>query len=344
MNAETKKRNVIIDCDPGIDDCLALMLALKSPELNILGITTVCGNVPASLGAKNALKILKRCGRLDIPVYVGEEKPLQREYISAQDTHGEDGLGDSGIPEVTETVPFYGAVDFLNRTLAEAEKVSVIALGPLTNIALALKKNPESWTYTEAFVSMGGSFKSFGNCSPVAEYNYWCDPHAASYVYRHLPVKIQMIGLDVTRKIVLRPDILEYISQICPEEGEFLRRITRFYFDFHWAQEQVLGCVINDPLAVAYFIDPSLCQGRDMYTDIATEGIALGQSVCDEMGIWKKEPNSHVLLKTDSVRFMKLFLERIAGAKEPQLSGILKQLYPGETLTGDLSERKGGVG
>ena len=330
MNAEMKRKNVLIDCDPGIDDCLALMLALQSPELNVLGITTVCRNVPASQGAKNALKVLKRYGRLDIPVYTGEEHPLKREYISAQDTHGEDGLGDSGIPDVAETVPMQGAVDFLNQTLKDREDVSVIALGPLTNIALALEKKPEAWKRTQAFVSMGGSFKSFGNCSPVAEYNYWCDPDAAAYVYRNLPVKIHMVGLDVTRRIVLRPDLLEYISQISPQEGEFLRKITRFYFDFHWVQEEVLGCVINDPLAVAYLIDPSLCSGIDLYTDIVTEGIALGQSVCDEKGIWKKKPNSHVLTQTDPVRFMHLFLERTAGARDPQLSRVLGQLYPGE--------------
>ena len=328
MNAENKKRNVILDCDPGIDDCLALMLALRSPELNVLGITTVCGNVPAALGAKNALKILKRYGRLDIPVYVGEEKPLRREYVSAQDTHGEDGMGDSGLSEVEEVSPLPGAVDFLNRTLKEQQEVSVIALGPLTTVAKALEADPQAWRRLREFVSMGGSFKSFGNCSPVAEYNYWCDPDAAAFVYENLPVRIHMIGLDVTRKIVLRPDILEYICQICPEEGEFIRKITRFYFDFHWEQEEVLGCVINDPLAVAYFIDPSLCRGLDLYTGVAVEGIALGQTVCDEKGFWKKAPNSRVLTQTDTEGFMRLFLSRVAGAEEPQLSRVLRQLYP----------------
>ena len=148
-----------------------------------MGITTVCGNVPAALGAKNALKILKRYGRLDIPVYVGEEKPLRREYVSAQDTHGEDGMGDSGLSEVEEVSPLPGAVDFLNRTLKEQQEVSVIALGPLTNVAKALEADPQAWRRLREFVSMGGSFKSFGNCSPVAEYNYWCDPDAAAFVY-----------------------------------------------------------------------------------------------------------------------------------------------------------------
>lgn len=347
---------VIIDCDPGIDDSLALMLAAASPELEILGITTVSGNVPARMGAENARKVLKQVNRLDIPIYVGEEVPLKEKYVDAMDTHGRDGMGESFLPAVPGEFPEKSAVEFLEETLtkrfertfgemfegtleeklrdnagqAEESKISILALGPMTNLAKVFSKKPELIGRVHRLVSMGGSFKSHGNCSPVAEYNYWCDPDAAAYVYRNLPVKIHMVGLDVTRRIVLRPDLLEYISQISPQEGEFLRKITRFYFDFHWVQEEVLGCVINDPLAVAYLIDPSLCSGIDLYTDIVTEGIALGQSVCDEKGIWKKKPNSHVLTQTDPVRFMHLFLERTAGARDPQLSRVLGQLYPGE--------------
>lgn len=197
------RQKVIIDCDPGIDDSLALMLALTSPELDVVGITTVSGNVPSDMGAKNALKILNHLDRLDIPVYQGAATPLKRDYVDAMDTHGEDGLGESYLPEVSSVPIHDNAIEFINQTLADNPNLTIIALGPLTNIALAYQAQPDVWNNCTRFVSMGGNFKSFGNCSPVAEYNYWCDPDAANYVYQHLPVKIEMIGLDVTRKLCL---------------------------------------------------------------------------------------------------------------------------------------------
>ncbi len=178
MNATLRKK-VIIDCDPGIDDSLALMLALASPELDVLGITTVAGNVPSDLGAKNALKILAHCHQLKIPVYRGSDRPLKRDYVSAQDTHGNDGLGQSKLPEIHKNY-HSNACEFINETLRKEQDVTLIALGPLTNIALAHQKDPKAWQNCTRFVSMGGNFKSFGNCSPVAEYNYWCDPDAAA--------------------------------------------------------------------------------------------------------------------------------------------------------------------
>ena len=239
MNA----KKIIIDCDPGIDDTLALMLALCSPELEILGITVVSGNVPARQGAANALKVLNWMNRPDIPVYLGEELPLTVPYADAMDTHGEDGLGDSHYPEVTDRTFHTNGVEFLARTLHQAaldqDPVSVIALGPLTNLAKVIQNDPESLAGLGECVSMGGSYKSHGNCSPVAEYNYWCDPHAAEIVYRafeELPIlqnkKIHMVGLDVTRTIVLTPDLLEYMCYVNPAIGERIRTITRFYLIF----------------------------------------------------------------------------------------------------------------
>lgn len=323
MNA---KRKIIIDCDPGIDDTLALMLALSSPELEVIGITIVCGNVPTDIGAENALKVLKFMNRLDIPVFYGEELPLKREYVSAQDTHGMDGLGESNYPAVTEAEVKKDAVNFLIHTLQTQKDVSIIAIGPLTNIAKALQKKEEVFENLDELISMGGSYKSHGNCSPVAEYNYWCDPDAAKYVYENLPKKIHMVGLDVTRKIVLTPNILEYMQIVDKEKGEFIKRITGFYYDFHWKYERVIGCVINDPLAVAYFINRELCQGFDSYTTVETEGIGIGQSITDAMDFWKKEPNSHVLTEVDPREFMTMFLTRVFGQDEQEIRKILLQI------------------
>ena len=305
-----EKRKVIIDCDPGIDDSLAILLALNSDELEVLGLTITSGNVPARMGAKNALKTLQIANRLDIPVYVGEEFPLQRKLITAQDTHGEDGIGENFYDDVKGEI-LEGGVDFIIDTLKREEKVSIIALGPLTNIAKALMKDKDAFDNLDEFVSMVGAFRIHGNCSPVAEFNYWVDPHAADYTYKHLPKKIHMVGLDVTRKIVLTPNIIEFINRIEKEKSKFITEITRFYIDFHWQQEGIIGCVINDPLAVAYFIDRNLCKGFDSYVEVVHDGVAIGQSIVDSFNFYKKEPNAHVLTQTDEKAFMKMFLKRI---------------------------------
>lgn len=324
MDATTTQK-VIIDCDPGIDDSLALMLALASPELEILGITTVAGNVPSDLGAKNALKILNHCHRLDIPVYCGASKPLKRTYVSAQDTHGADGLGESKLPEVSH--PYHlGASDFINQALYNEPDLTIITLGPLTNIAQAHQKAPAAWKNCGRLVSMGGNFKSFGNCSPVAEYNYWCDPDAAAYCFDNLPLKIEMVGLDVTRKMLFTPNILELIRQTRPKEADFIQKITRFYFDFHWQYEKVIGCVINDPLAVAYTLWPELCQGFAAHTKIATTGFALGQSIVDEKNFWQAPANSFVLTQVNALAAMKLFLSRACGLDPDMLEQTLPQI------------------
>ena len=305
-----EKRKVIIDCDPGIDDSLAILLALNSPELEVLGLTICSGNVPASLGAKNALKALQMCQRLDIPVYVGEEVPLKRELVTAQDTHGEDGVGENFYEDVDAKI-HYGGVDFIIDTLKNNKDVSIIALGPLTNIAKAIMKDKKAFDNLDEFISMGGAFRIHGNCSPVAEFNYWVDPHGADYVYKNLPKKIHMVGLDVTRKIVLTPNIIEFISRLDKDMAKYITEITRFYIDFHWEQEGIIGCVINDPLAVAYFIDRSLLKGFDSYVEVVHDGVAVGQSIVDSFNFYKNEPNAHVLTEVDEKAFMKMFLKRI---------------------------------
>lgn len=329
MNA----KKVIIDCDPGIDDVLALLLALRSPELDVLGITVVCGNVPTTQGAENALKVLSLLDRLDVPVYLGETKPLVRDYVDATDTHGADGLGESFLPNVTDVRPKEGAIQFLTQTLSEQKDVSIIALGPLTNIARLIQDYPTCLDGLSELVTMGGSYKSHGNCSPVAEYNYWCDPDAAKVVYEafesHPALRqkqIQMIGLDVTREIVLTPNLVTYMTCLFQEIGNFIRNITRFYFDFHWKQEGVIGCVINDPLAVAYCIDHSLCKGFSAHTTVETAGISLGQTVVDTYDFWKKEKNSHILTETDPYRFMTFFITHVFGADASDVRHVLRQI------------------
>lgn len=316
------KKKIIIDCDPGIDDSLAIMLAVKSEEVEILGITITSGNVHAKKGAENALKILKELGRLDIPVYIGDGKPLKRELIIAEDTHGEDGLGESFLPLVSEVRYKENAVGFILDAIKEKD-VTIIALGPLTNIAKCLIKDKSGMRNLKELVLMGGAFKSFGNCSQVAEFNFWVDPHAAELVFKELDKKITMVGLDVTRQCVLTPNYIEMIKQFNEPLGNLIVKITRFYVDFHWQQERTLGCVINDPLAIAYFINPELCSGKEYYVDIVTEGKAIGMSLVDEGNFYRNKPNCLVLTDVDSKGFMEMLLTRLFPENKEDILNVL---------------------
>ncbi len=303
------RKKVIIDCDPGIDDSLAIMLALSLEEIEVLGITIVCGNSPTEMGAGNAAKVLRQMNRSDIPIFTGECTPLKRDYVNALDTHGSDGLGESFLDPVEGFVPQKDAVSFLEETILRTH-CSVIELGPMTNLARLIQKNPDAFAAIDELVSMGGAFKSHGNCSPVAEYNYWADPDAAALVYATAAKQkrmIHMIDLDVTRQIVLTPDLIAYLKRLDENTGSFVQAITKFYLDFHWEWEHMIGCVINDPLAVAYFTDHSLCSGFDAYTAVETGGISIGQTVIDSMNFYKKESNSIVMTQTDPVRFFTFF-------------------------------------
>lgn len=317
------KRKVIVDCDPGIDDALAIILALKSKEIEVVGITTVSGNVESLQGAKNALKVLKLLGRLDIPVYLGESKPIKRELVTAQDTHGEDGLGETFLEEVSSEYIRENGVDFILNTLKNQENVSIIALGPLTNLCRAIEKDSETFHRVKEIVSMGGAYKSHGNCSPVAEFNYWVDPHGAREFLKKFNGEFTMVGLDVTREIVLTPNLREMIHQFKDEIGDFIYDITRFYVDFHWEQERTLGCVINDPLAVEYFINRELCEGFKAYVDIACEDISMGQSVVDVADFYKKRKNVFVLDKVNSKEFMVSFLNKIFPIHKEDIKNVL---------------------
>ena len=232
-------KKVIIDCDPGIDDSLALILALKSPELDVVGITICAGNVPVELGGVNAYKVLKLMDRVDIPIYLGDNKPLKRELVTAQDTHGEDGLGEV-LPmiEIPEGVIQLGAVDYLIQTLKNSDDVSIIALGPMTNLAKAVEREKNILKKAERIVSMGGAFRTNGNCSQVAEFNYWVDPQSVNVVFENVDKAIELIPLDVTPLAVayfIKPELCKGVLthlecvQDGPAMGQSLIDIGDFY-------------------------------------------------------------------------------------------------------------------
>lgn len=323
-------KKIIIDCDPGIDDSLAIMLAFNSPEVEVVGITIVAGNSPVTMGFQNAKKILSFLGRLDVPVFVGADRPRVREYVNALDTHGEDGLGESFLPEVPgQEIPDKTAVSFLRETLKEGG-VSVVALGPLTNLARLIDEDLEAFLSIERLVSMGGNFRSHGNCSPVAEYNYWEDPDSAKVVFDTLYEhhrRIEMVGLDVTREIVLTPEILDQMKKDNSVTGDFIEKITGFYFKFHWEWEHIRGCVINDPLAVAQFINPDILTGIEAFTEVETSGISMGQTVVDSMGFYRKESNAQIFTRVDKKTFWEMFLTRILGITQSEYKERFAQFF-----------------
>jgi len=304
-----EKKRIIIDCDPGIDDSLAILLAIYSEEVEIVGITIIGGNVEAIKCARNAIKTLEVAGRLDIPVYLGESKPLVRKMITAEETHGDTGLGKVIVKaNKNDKLIKEGAVDFL---LDNAENTHLIAIGPMTNLAMAIKKDKNKFNKFLSITSMGGTYKSHGNCSQVAEFNYWVDPHAVQIVYDNYDKIITMVGLDVTRKCVLTPNFRQLIKFIDTKVAQFIYEITEFYVDFHWEQERTLGCVINDPLAVAYVIDPTLATGFLSNLEMVVEGNAIGQSMIDVQGFHKRENNVLVLTEVDHIKFMKMFFKKL---------------------------------
>ena len=326
-----EKEKVIIDCDPGIDDALALIYAIKSNKFNILGITTVSGNVPAMEGALNVCRILNFLGIHDIPVCVG---CTSDDYIDARDTHGDNGLGnyiiecnDYSCLNLSTTT----AVPFIGKTVSKyPDEVTIIALGPLTNIARVGNEYKDFYRDVREIISMGGTYRAPGNCTPVSEYNYWCDPYSAKVVYmrlahawedsdwRYFP-KIYMVGLDVTRKIVLTHDDVKKIKELNPKVGELVEGITNFYFDFHKKQEDLDGCVINDPVAIFYaltsgwfFID------KKYYVDIINlpdddhDGSAVrGMVLVDANKIYRCKPNAIVALDVDVACFWDSFISTI---------------------------------
>lgn len=319
-----KKEKIIIDCDTGIDDAIALMLALASPELEIMGISTVSGNIEVNACTENTYQVLKLMGRENIPVYRGACIPLIKEFHDATDTHGEDGLGEINLPGTGLKAGNKKAEDFIIDTIKDyPDEVILIALGPLTNIAKALRKDPDTMKLVKKFIVMGGTDQFHGNCSPVTEFNFWVDPEAAQEVFASRFAMIQMVGLDVTHSIIFTPNLREVVKQIGGERGKFVHSITRFYVDFHWKQERTLGCVINDPLVIAMLLDDELIQFDDAFVEIETEGLAVGQSVCDAKGRFHHGMiNAQVAHQVDVRRFFELLFTRLfPGAdKDIQLS------------------------
>jgi len=262
---------VIIDTDPGVDDALALLLAMRSPELKIEGITPVAGNVPLKLTLPNALRMVEVAGRAEIPVAAGGREPLVRRLVTAAYAHGENGLGGAEFPEPKIKPIPESAADFIRRTVRKYPgEVTLITIGPLTNVGVALRGDPELAGMVRNLVMMGGSL-SGGNITPAAEFNVYVDPEAARIVFQS-GIPITMVGLDVTRKTTLTEEHVRRLEAAQNPVSQAAAKIGRNVLEHNRKEGFLVGPNMHDPLAVASFINPELLKYEDYYVDVETEG------------------------------------------------------------------------
>ncbi len=302
---------VILDVDPGHDDAVALMLACGSPELDVLGVTTVAGNVSLDKTTNNALRILSLIGRSDVPVAAGASAPLERLLTTAEHVHGESGLAGAGIPEADFEADGRGAVQLMADVLGETSApVTLIPVGPLTNVALLLREHPDSKSRIERISLMGGSVW-LGNTTPAAEFNIYVDPEAAREVFESgLP--ITMSGLDITHQAGASPAERDRLRRT-GRAGAVVADLCEF---FAGTYEKLFGFdapPLHDPVAVAAVLAPELIETRPMRVDIECEGeFTRGETVCDYHAVSGKPPNADVGLELDREGFFELLYEALA--------------------------------
>jgi purine nucleosidase len=306
-------RPVIIDCDPGHDDALAILLALGSPdELDVRAITVVAGNAPLALTEKNARKVCELAGRPDLPVYAGCARPLVRELVTAEYVHGKTGLDGPALPEPGTPLPPGHAVGAIVAALRAQPPgtVTLCPIGPLTNIATALQRAPDVVPHIREIVLMGGAIGE-GNITPAAEFNIHVDPHAAKVVFE-AGVPLVMHGLDVTHQALVTPERLATIRRIGTPLSGTVVELLEFYNVYDQTRRGRVGAPLHDPCAIAYLLNPGLFGGRRCHVAIETRGEhTLGRTVVDWSGRTPHPPNALVIDHIDADGFFALLIERL---------------------------------
>ena len=297
---------ILLDCDPGHDDAIALLLALASPEVELLGVTTVAGNQTLEKTTANAIRVLEFSGHTDVQVAAGADRPLLREQYVAADVHGDTGLDGPDLPPPRSQPVAQHAVDFLaERIRSSVRPVTLIPTGPLTNIALLLALHPDA--RPKRIVLMGGAIAE-GNVTPAAEFNIWCDPEAAARVFAS-GLDVTMVGLDVTHKALFTQ---AHIGRLAGRVGEMVAELLRFYGRFHRKIYGFEGSPIHDAVAVAHVLDSSLVETLERNVEIDTESeLCRGRTVVDLWRRTTREPNAHVGVEIDSDGFLELLIERL---------------------------------
>lgn len=307
-------RNIIIDTDPGQDDAIALLLALASPELNVLGVTAVAGNVPLHLTEKNARIVCELAGHPDTLVFAGCDTPMTRKLVTAEHVHGKTGLDGPQLDDPTMPLQDKHAVDWIIETCraAPANSITLCPLGPLTNIATALARAPEIRTAIEEIVLMGGAYFEVGNITPAAEFNVYVDPEAAKIVFEAgLPLTV--MPLDVTHKALTTPARIDVFRQMGSKVGDLTVAWTDFFERFDMEKYGSEGAPLHDPTVIAYLIQPELFKGRHINVEIETQSeLTLGMTVADWWGVTDRAPNCMFIGDLDADGFYALLGERLA--------------------------------
>lgn len=305
-------QRILIDTDPGIDDSLAILLALASPELSLEGLSIVHGNCSVDQGLNNALAVLELAGATHIPVARGCELPLVQPSLLAPETHGDSGIGYARPPKPVTQPVWQHAVDFLiEKILSAPGEYTVVAIGPLTNLAMAMRKEPKIIPAIKEIVCMGAAIRHQGNTTPLAEFNVYVDPHAAHIVF-HSGVPLTLVPLDVTYQCILTPADVQRLLKIDSPVTRFIADATRFYMEFHDEYQKIEGCVINDPLALALTFAPQLCDYEEHFVDVDVQGgVSMGKTFADFYKMTGKPANMQVALGVRGRAFIELFIERI---------------------------------
>ena len=305
-----QKEKIILDCDPGHDDAVAIMLAAINPKIELLGITVVAGNQKLEKTVNNALKVCNHLN-LDVPVYSGMSRPMIREQLIADDIHGETGLDGPKFEELKIKAEDKHAVNFIIDTLTNSdEKITLVPTGPLTNIGMAIRFEPRIIEKINRIVLMGGSYQ-LGNMTPAAEFNILADPDAAHIVFSS-GVKVVMMGLDLTRQASATKEVVEKIKSLNNKASKLFVDLMEF---FAASQKNVFGWSappVHDPTTIAYIIDPECIEVKPMFCEIELwSERSYGRTLCDYFGILKKEPNVDVAVKLDFDRFWNLIYENL---------------------------------
>ena len=307
----TPKR-IILDTDPGIDDALAILLAIASPELILDSIITAHGNCAVEQTTINALSILELVSASQIPVARGFDLPLVQPSLLALETHGNSGLGYAKLPSPqSRPVGQHGSDFLIERIMSNPGEVTLVAIAPLTNVAVAIRKEPRIIQALKEIIIMGGAVRHQGNSTPMAEFNVHVDPHASHMVY-HSGIPITLVPLDVTYQCILTPADVKRLNKINSPITKFIDDSTRFYMEFHDEYQHIDGCAINDPLALALAFAPELCTYEEHYVDVdISGGVSMGNTFADFYKHYKKPANMKIALGVKVRDFIELFLERM---------------------------------
>ncbi len=304
-------KRIIIDTDPGVDDAFTFLLALASPEIKLEALTTTQGNVTLEKATRNALSVLELAHASHIPVAAGSVVPLVEPLRASADVHGASGLGNSKLPEPkTKPVPGH-AVDYLiERVLAKPNALRLFPIGPLTNIALAIRKEPKFAKAVQELVIMGGAIHESGNMTPQAEFNIFVDPHAAHIVF-HSGIPITLIPLDVTQKCLLKQAHIERLLKINSPISRFIRDAMEVYLKFSY-ERGFEGSALHDPLTLATILAPELLTVHEYYVDVdISGGVSTAKTFADIFNVTKKPVNMKVAMDVRGADFVELFLQRM---------------------------------